>query len=621
MTSSATPSRPALALRIGITGTRSLEPDQVSRLSVQIHSVLQAARRRMSELAADHAGVGAAYHHALGTVPQPALRFISPLARGADRLGAQQAVALGYRLHVPMPFPKDEYEKDFDTPDDLAEFHALLARADEDWLALDGDRAQDMNRGYEAVGRYVVRHSDILIAIWDGSASRGRGGTADIVRYAAHSGIPVCWLHATQDCPAVWITDIQDLHHPVPADKPAETALEGYLDLIIPPPAPCTRSRHGIVGWIARIGQSRDFSPEQEYFSNRARPQRRCWRAYATLIRWTSGCKLPWSAPRRPDDATARHWFDRYVAADSRAANHAARYRSSYVWIILFGTLALTFGASALVLSLPQPTADWVKHLLHAITLVCAGAEFLALLAIVSVVWLGTRRDWHERSIEYRLLAELCRKQQALAPLGWSLPITAVRGMATTDRPRTDRAAWVAWLFAAESRSAPLPRGDLAHAAQGAPRGLVLTELITEQREYHEARCIMAEKAGHSLERWGETLFLAVVICVLLKVGLTGFTDAHDWAVAFSFLATILPGISAAFVAIRGYAELQLLAEQSRHMAAELKRAQWRVERLDMTQPLASQDLGGEAAAVATLMLQDLDGWARLFRVKGMEAA
>ena len=80
-------------------------------------------------------------------------------------------------------------------------------------------------------------------------------------------------------------------------------------------------------------------------------------------------------------------------------------------------------------------------------------------------------------------------------------------------------------------------------------------------------------------------------------------------------------GISAAFVAIRGYAELQLLAEQSRHMAAELKRAQSRVERLDMTQPLASQDLGGEAAAVATLMLQDLDGWARLFRVKGMEAA
>lgn len=617
MTSSATPSRPALALRIGITGTRNLKPDQVSRLSAQIHSVLHAARQRTEELATRHTGVDAAYLHPKGTPPQPTLRFISPLARGADRLAAQQAVALGYRLHVPMPFPKADYEKDFDTPADLAEFHAMLARADEDWLALDGDRAQDMNRGYEAVGRYVVRHSDILIAVWDGSASRGRGGTADIVRYAAHSGIPVCWLHATQDCPAVWITDIQDLHHPVPAEMPAETALAAYLDLIIPPPAPCARHRHGIVGQMARIWQSPEFSPEQEYFSNRARPQRRCWRAYATLIRWTSGCKLPWSPPHRPDDATARHWFDRYVDADARAANYAARYRSSYVWIILFGTLALFFGASALVLSL----LTLGEELRHVVTSACAGAEFLALLAIVFVVWLGTRRDWHERSIEYRLFAELCRKQQALAPLGWSLPITAVRGVATTDRPRADRAAWVAWLFAAESRSAPLPRGDLAHAAQGAPRGQVLTELITEQREYHEARSVMAERAGHTLERYGEVLFLLVVFCVLLKLGLTGFPHAHGWAVIFGFLATILPGVSAAFVAIRGYAELQLLAEQSRHMAAELKRAQRRVERLDTTQPLVSQDLGGEAAAVATLMLQDLDGWARLFRVKGMEAA
>jgi hypothetical protein len=43
------------------------------------------------------------------------------------------------------------------------------------------------------------------------------------------------------------------------------------------------------------------------------------------------------------------------------------------------------------------------------------------------------------------------------------------------------------------------------------------------------------------------------------------------------------------------------------------------VERLDTTRPLVSQDLGAEAAAVATLMLQDLDGWARMFRVKLVE--
>jgi hypothetical protein len=34
---------------------------------------------------------------------------------------------------------------------------------------------------------------------------------------------------------------------------------------------------------------------------------------------------------------------------------------------------------------------------------------------------------------------------------------------------------------------------------------------------------------------------------------------------------------------------------------------------------MAAQDLGAETDAVATLMLQDLEGWARLFQVKPLE--
>jgi hypothetical protein len=110
-----------------------------------------------------------------------------------------------------------------------------------------------------------------------------------------------------------------------------------------------------------------------------------------------------------------------------------------------------------------------------------------------------------------------------------------------------------------------------------------------------------------------------VLICVLAKLALADLWGHLNWAILFGFFATVLPGASAAFVGIRAYAELPLLAEQSRHMAAELERAHARVERLDPQRPLVSQDIGAEAAVVATLMLQDLDGWARLFRVKAME--
>ncbi len=41
--------------------------------------------------------------------------------------------------------------------------------------------------------------------------------------------------------------------------------------------------------------------------------------------------------------------------------------------------------------------------------------------------------------------------------------------------------------------------------------------------------------------------------------------------------------------------------------------------RLNPARPLVSQDLGTEAVALATPLLPDLEGWARLFRVNGVD--
>ncbi len=224
------------------------------------------------------------------------------------------------------------------------------------------------------------------------------------------------------------------------------------------------------------------------------------------------------------------------------------------------------------------------------------------------------RRDWHERSIEYRLLAELCRKEKTLALLGWALPIRAVQ-----RRAADDRAAWVAWLFGALQRAAPFPRGELASRLRGASDHAVLQELIKEQLNYHRGRGKMARRASTIFERVGTWAFLAVLFCVVLK--LWSIFQEWDYGLVpiLGVLAVTLPGLSAASIGLRAYAELQLLAEQSRHMEAELKRAEARVTRLNPERAMVSQDLGAEAAAVAILMLQDLEGWARLFRVKGME--
>jgi hypothetical protein len=437
------------------------------------------------------------------------------------------------------------------------------------------------------------------------------------VRYAAISGVPVCWLHATEVRDPTWVADIQDLRDPVPNPPPAETLLTEYITKLVCPPAPCHRPRHGLIGHIARFLQRIEVSPETEHFGELPRQRRWAWQAYSRLIRWASDHNPPWTPPRQPADPVARYWFDRYEPVDARAGEYAARYRSTYVWVFVLATAALFFGTLASM----HPAGTGVEAIMETLSGAFIALEFVALLLILGVVAVCMRRDWHERSIEYRLLAELYRKQQALAPLGWALPITAVRGIATGDGPVPNRGAWVGWLFAAEQRAAPLPKGELAHAAKGEQRRAVLEDLIAEQLDYHKDRARMADAAGRYFEKWGERLFAAVVVCVALKMIVVWYFGWRDLGLVFGFFAIVLPAVSAAFVGIRAYAELPLLAEESRHMAAELERARKRVVRLNPSRPLASQELGMEAAFVATLMLQDLQGWARLFRVKNMEAS
>ncbi len=50
---------------------------------------------------------------------------------------------------------------------------------------------EERKRAYERVGRHVADHCDVLIAVWDGRPSRGRGGTAEIVEYARRKRLPL----------------------------------------------------------------------------------------------------------------------------------------------------------------------------------------------------------------------------------------------------------------------------------------------------------------------------------------------------------------------------------------------------------------------------------------------
>lgn len=624
--------RPPLALRVGITGGRTILPEHESRACNQIAEILLLARQEIACLAR-MTEAKQAYRTDPTRKITPSFRFLSPLAEGADRLAARIAHAQGYALAVPMPFHRTDYEWDFKQKESLDEFRMMLAWAGDDTLELDGARdapetdRYDEARSYEAVGRFLVRNCDLLIAVWDGKPGKGRGGTADIVQFAAEFGPPVCWIRADRDVAPIWIADTADLRDAKPQPAAANHALSAYLERLILPPKPPSDHEHrrSPIHRAAHIARPPP-QPLAAFFAETPLPPH-CWaQANAKLLQLAAcGYRQDWHEPPPPNDhPAAMFWHTAYQPPDSRAGEYAARYRSTYVWVFALAALALIFAAVAL--AVPGLEQHW--HRLkddnwQTVKTVATAAELAALLLILWLVIVNIRREFHPRSIDYRLLAELYRKQQALALLGWSLSGRAVQALVEqhADGTPPERAAWIIWLFAAMSRAAPMLRARFDPDRCERVRAIVLPNLLDEQADYHLGRLTLCERAGHGFVAAGTLLFLLVIAVVVAKLVLLGGGYAPWLNSPLGLAATVLPALTAAAIGIRAYAELELLADQSRRMKAAMERARQRIARLDLTRPLASQDLGTEVLEVATRMLQDTDGWARLFRVKPVETS
>ena len=140
------------------------------------------------------AGIEASLDRIDRAFPGAVRTVLSCLAEGADRLVAQRMLARpGSRLIVPLPLPRDEYMKDFHSAKSKRAFLDLLARADE---VIELPPQPSRADAYRAAGLYVLDHSDVLIAVWDGEDVQGQGGTAEIVARARARKLPIAWVHA-----------------------------------------------------------------------------------------------------------------------------------------------------------------------------------------------------------------------------------------------------------------------------------------------------------------------------------------------------------------------------------------------------------------------------------------
>ncbi len=173
-------------IRVGVTGHRSQGLAEAGYDPEVLKGSVHQALTRLQEIARQ------LHRKDDGSGAEPILCVISPLAEGADRIVAQEGLALGYKLESPLPFPRAEYERDFQFDGSKQAFRALLKQATS-VIELEGTRRQE-TKAYEAVGRWVLLHSDVLIAIWNGKPAAGQGGTGQIVAESLSRELPTLWV-------------------------------------------------------------------------------------------------------------------------------------------------------------------------------------------------------------------------------------------------------------------------------------------------------------------------------------------------------------------------------------------------------------------------------------------
>lgn len=172
-----------IILNVGITGHRAgvLTAPYVRSLRPVVSEIFKRLRDAALNLQLSE--------DAFCSLTEARLLLHTGLASGADQIAAKYARSSGYRVHAVLPFEPGEYRKDFAAGRELHRFERALAAAD-DIVALPGQRS-NLEGAYVLVGESLVRTADVMVAIWDGQAARGPGGTADVVGLALRNCVPV----------------------------------------------------------------------------------------------------------------------------------------------------------------------------------------------------------------------------------------------------------------------------------------------------------------------------------------------------------------------------------------------------------------------------------------------
>lgn len=621
------PPKPRLTARVGVTGHRpnKLDAAAAARVQRQLPAVFQAIEDAAARILRENA----AYF-----VDEPAaIRLVCGFAEGVDQMAAA-ACPPGWQIEALLPFPEEEYLKDFrqsangDGTDVTGAFLDSLKKA-ATVTQLPDPRPHDRNKSYADAGGYLLRQIDVLIAVWDGEPPRP-GGTGAIAREAFDGGIPVVWLLTGEDRSPRLITGFDGAGNPQAPDAdctdgPLANAL---LPVFAAPSAAAVDDTRGsaracLERFLAERWRKRFFFSAYDLMqriANRRWP-RPIIHASAFETRGREWDSFLAAAPEA-DNLRKRLrelLLTRFIWADTLAVHFSHLYRSAYVSAYLLSAIAVFIALGGIFNTGGDPLRG--KVWLVAIELFVIGV-------ILAMVLIGRWLLWHERWLDYRALAENLRHGRFLAFVSEFGRIQSAEPGGEQREP-----PWFLWYIRATMREIGLPNATLDGTYQWRLLNATLTHEIEGrdgQLEYHRANSRSAERIDNMLHSWGVGCFIATFLILsafLLSYGVERMLDgapgweahrlwihnalscAKPWVTLF---AAGLPALGAALAGIRVQGDFESSRERSLAMLAQLDRLAEDYRTAESRQ-IDLEETARLLIETAQTMSGDVDAWQELY--------
>lgn len=344
-----------LPLLVGVAGHVNLRPEDRGAQDQELRRFLSGLWAPGGELPAPHA--------------------LSSLACGADRLFAEVALSLGWRLIVVLPMAQAAFEATFE--DGRVEpFRTLLARADQ---VIEVPTSEE-TVPYVNAAQFIARRAHLMVVFWDGvSTGREDGGTSYTVALRQGAATLGATLRSDGECfgPTYWIH--------APRQPGVRRQAPGWLPLEGGDPGEVT-------GRL--LQRQRDFNRLAEEQARLAQ----------------GALQTEWRRVGSPPEETLGRLFAHASVAATASQRHKMTGLVWALYIILLG--ALVKGVTGLL----GASWEWLGFLTVSVTLLVASALILRV----------NRARHHDRHIDYRALSEALRVGIALRQSGHAEPPTTL---------------------------------------------------------------------------------------------------------------------------------------------------------------------------------------------------